>query len=104
MVARGEVWWYEHPAAGRRPFLILTRDAAIPVLNQVLAVPATRTIRGIPTEVPLDQDDGMPTACVLTLDNVTVIRPELCTDRISVLGPARMAEVCEALGIATACG
>jgi mRNA interferase MazF len=104
VVARGEVWWYEHPAVGRRPFLILTRDAAVAVLNQVLAVPATRTIRGIPTEVPLDEDDGMPTVCVLTLDNVTVIRPELCMDRITVLGPERMAEVCDALGVATACG
>jgi mRNA interferase MazF len=53
VLKRGEVWWYEDPRARRRPFLILTREAAIPVLNQVLAVPATRTIRAIPTEVPL---------------------------------------------------
>jgi mRNA interferase MazF len=57
-VKRGEVWWYENPRAGHRPFLVLTRDAAIPVLNQVLAVPATRTIRGIPTEVPSDPTTG----------------------------------------------
>lgn len=53
MVARGEVWWYEDPRAGGGPFLVLTRDEAIPVLNQILAVPATRTIRRIPTEVRL---------------------------------------------------
>ena len=51
VVNRGEVWWAEHPDAGRRPYLVLTRQAAIPVLNRVLAVPATRTVRGIPTEV-----------------------------------------------------
>jgi len=45
-VNRGEVW-YELPDAGRRPGLILTRQAAIPVLNAVLVAPATRTIRGI---------------------------------------------------------
>ena len=73
MVARGEVRWYEHPDAGRRPFLILTRSEAVPVLNQVLAVPATRAIRDIPTEVPLDEDDGMPGPCVLALDNVSLI-------------------------------
>jgi mRNA interferase MazF len=103
VVRRGEVWWYEDPRAGRRPFLILTRDAAIPVLNQVLAVPATRTIRGIPTEAPLGPDDGMLAECVLTLDNLTVIRPALCTERIAVLRTERLAEVCAALRVAVDC-
>jgi mRNA interferase MazF len=103
VVKRGEVWWYEDPSAGRRPFLILTRDAAIPVLNQVIAVPATRTIRGIPTEVPLGPDDGMPAGCVLTLDSPTVIRPALCTQRVTALGPERLAEVCAALRVAVDC-
>jgi mRNA interferase MazF len=103
VVRRGEVWWYEHPRAGRRPFLILTRDEAIPVLNQVLAVPATRIVRGIPTEIPLGPADGMPTPCCLTLDNVAVIRPALCVERITRLPAARMSEVCTALALATAC-
>lgn len=103
MVSRGEVWWYEHPDAGRRPFLILTRDPAIAVLTQVLGAPATTTIRDIPTEVLLDAHDGMPTRCVLTLDNVTVVRPALCTQRITRLSPGRMAEVCAALQVATDC-
>ena len=103
MVARGEVWWYEHPDAGRRPYLILTRTEAVAVLNQVIAVPATRTVRGIPTEVPLDEQDGMPTACVLSLDNIGLIRPALCTERVTVLSAARLAEVCEALSVAVAC-
>ena len=85
MVARGEVWWYEDPRAGRRPFLVLTRDEAIPVMNQLIAVPATRTVRGIPTEIPLDESDGMPAACVLILDNVAVIRKALCTRLVTRL-------------------
>ncbi len=101
---RGEVWWYEHPQSARRPYLILTRDEAIPVLNQVLAVPATRTVRDIPTEVALGRADGMPSACCLTLDNVTVIRSALCVERITRLSAARMREVCTALALATACG
>lgn len=103
MVARGDVWWYESPAVSRRPFLILTRDEALPVLKQVLAVPATRTARDIPSEVALDASDGMPTPCVLSLDNITVIRPALCTSLISRLGPEAMARVCQALRHATAC-
>ena len=74
------------------------------MLHQVLAVPATRTIRDIPTEVLLGRADGMPAACCLTLDNVTVIRPALCVQRITRLSPARMSEVCAALAIAAACG
>ena len=73
------------------------------MLNQALAVPATRTIRGIPTEVPLGPSDGMPSDCVLTLDNVTLVRVALCTDRITRLRPDQMRDVCEALLIAAAC-
>ena len=103
MVARGEVWWYEHPEHGRRPFVVLTRDAAIPVLEQLLAAPATRTVRGIPTEVELDESHGMPTRCALALDNVGVIRTSLCTELITRLDPERMRAICDALRIATVC-
>ncbi|HEX9710969.1 MAG TPA: type II toxin-antitoxin system PemK/MazF family toxin [Actinomycetota bacterium] len=100
---RGDIWWYEHPSAGRRPFLILTRTEAIPVLSQVLAVPATRTVRGIPTEVSLDASDGIPAECVLSLDNITTIRRALCTERITALTKEKMNEVCRALSVAAAC-
>lgn len=103
MVKRGEVWWYEPPEAGRRPFAILTRNEACEVLNQVIAVPATTVIRSIPTEVVLDTDDGMPRHCVLSLDNVTVIRPVLCTELITTLDALTMDRICEALRHATAC-
>lgn len=103
MVARGEVWWYEHPRAGRRPFLILTRTEAVAVLNQILAVPATTTIRKIPTEVVVDRSDWMPVACVLSLDNLALIRPALCTKRITTLSSEKLQAVCDALRHATAC-
>ncbi len=100
---RGEVWWVERPESGRRPHLVLTRDAAIPVLNAVLAVPATRTIREIPSMVSLLPDDGMPQACSLSLDNVRVVAKEYFVERICELTPARMHDVCRALGYATGC-
>jgi mRNA interferase MazF len=103
VVTRGEVWWYDDPVAGRRPHLILTRPEAIPVLNQVVGVPLTRTIRGIPTEVALDRSDGMRVACALALDNLTQIRPALCTEHIATLGPERMAQVCQALRVSLVC-
>jgi mRNA interferase MazF len=104
LVRRGEVWWVDHPEAGRRLHPLLTRDAPTPVLTSVLAVPATRTIRGIPTEVLLGPEDGMPAECALSLDNVTVLPKSLLTDRIAALGPERVASVCRALAVATECG
>ena len=103
VVRRGEVWWYEHPHAGRRPFVILTRSEAAAALHQIIAAPATRTIRRIPTEVPLDEADGMPVACVINLDNTTLVRTSLLTERITTLDPGRMGEICEALAAATDC-
>lgn len=103
MVKHGEVWWSEHPTAGRRPVLVLTRTEAIDVLNEILVVPATRTIRGIPTEVELDQADGMPSACVLSFDNVTPVAKGLLTERITTLGPDKLRDVCSALGAAVNC-
>jgi mRNA interferase MazF len=103
VVARSEIWWVEHAEAGRRPFLVLTRQAAIPVLNVLLAVPATRAIRQIPTEVVLDASDGMPDDCALSLDNVTLVPKELFRTRITRLSVERMREVCRALEIASGC-
>ena len=100
---RGEVWWIEHPEAGRRPACILTRQAAIAVLTSVLVAPATRTVRGIPTEVPLTSDDGMPADCALTLDNVTSVPKAFLTQRITRLPEARLDELCGALRAATGC-
>jgi mRNA interferase MazF len=103
LVNRGEVWWVDHPEVGRRPFLILTRQTAIPVLERVVAVPATRTIRGIPSEVLLDEDDGMPQRCVLSFDSLATIPKSLVTERVCRLNADRMVDVCRALAAATGC-
>jgi mRNA interferase MazF len=102
-VRRGEVWWVEDPDAGRRPHLVLTRDTAIPILSQLISVPATRRVRGLPTEVELGPVDGMPDVCALSLDNATLVPKAYFRERICVLGPERMRDVCRALAIATGC-
>ena len=100
---RGEVWWGEIPETGRRPFLVMTRDAAIPVLNTVVAAPVTRTVRGIPTELPLGPDDGMPIECAATFDNLRVVPKGHLVERVCSLGPVRMAEACHALRASVDC-
>lgn len=102
-MSRGEIWWLEHPDAGRRPACVLTRPAAIPVLASVLIAPATRTIRDIPTEVRLSCEDGMPEACALSFDNLTTVPKALLTARITELDGARLDQLCAALRVATGC-
>lgn len=103
MVSRGDVCWVETPADGRRPMLVLSRSEAIPVLNEVTTAVVTRTIRGIPTEVRLGTDDGMPEECVVNLDNLRHIPRAFLADPITTLSGPRMHEVCRALAIATGC-
>ena len=99
---RGDVWWIEMPDK-RRPVVVLTRDRAIPVLRAVLVAPVTRSARGIPTEVGLDEVDGMPVPCVATLDNVTTVPRAFLTERITRLSRTRLHELCVALSVAVDC-
>jgi len=100
---RGEVWWGEIEGVGRRPFLIMTRSAAIPVLHNVLAAPVTRTVRNLPTELPLGPDDGMPSDCAASFDNMRVVPKAYLVDRQCTLDAVRMIEACVALRAAIDC-
>ena len=101
--ARGEVWWGEVPDAKPRPYLVLTRDEAIPVLRRILVAPVTRNARGIPTEVPLGPHEGLPAECAASLDNVVTLGKVLLVRRLGTLAPERRLEPCEALRAATDC-
>ena len=66
-----EIWWCELPRVGRRPVVVLSRDAAIPRLRRALVAPCTTTIRGLPSEVVLDPaDDPVPRLSAVNLDSV----------------------------------
>jgi mRNA interferase MazF len=101
--ARGEIWWGEAPDAKGRPYLVLTRDDAIPVLRTILVAPVTRTIRGIPTEVLLGAEEGLPTEGVASLDNVLAFPKALLVRRLGTLAAGRRLVPCEALRAATDC-
>ena len=98
---RGEVWWAESEDL-RRPVMVVTRDAAIPVLGAILVAPVTRTVRGIPTEVPLGSDEGLPSPCAASFDNLRPVRKAWLTRRIGTLGP-RSHEICHALAALSDC-
>ena len=82
---------------GARPVLIVTRTAAIAVRNAVTVAPVTRTVRGIPTEVPLGSAHGLKARSVANCDSLMTIpkdslrrRPtgRLQTDELPVLDRA----------------
>ena len=102
--SRGEVWWCEVPHAGRRPVVVLSRDAAIPRLRRTLVGPLTTTVRGLPSEVLLEAgDDPVPQTSVVNLDSVESVSVGTLVERLGRLSDARMREVCAALAIAVAC-
>jgi mRNA interferase MazF len=102
--ARGEVWWCELAEIGRRPVVVLSRDAAIPRLRRTLIGPCTTTIRGIPSEVLLESgEDPVPRTSVVNLDSVESVSLGTLVERLGRLSDERMRQICEALEIAVAC-
>ena len=101
--ARGEVWWGEASDAKGRPYLVLTRNEAIPVLRTVLVAPVTRTIRGIPSEVPLGAEQGLATDCAATMDNILAFPKSMLTRRMGAIAVDAQWRICDALAAATDC-
>src|SRR5215207_5338981 len=102
--ARGEVWWCELAKAGRRPVIVLSRDAAIPRLRRSLVAPCTTTIRGLASEVVLEPgDDPIPRRSAVNLDSVESVSIAVLVERLGRLSDARMREVCAALEVAVDC-
>lgn len=83
--------------------LVLTRDAVAGRLSAVVAALVTTVRRDIPTEIALDETDGLPRPCVVNLDNLASVPVGLLSERITLLGPDRMHEACRALAHATGC-
>jgi len=102
--ARGEVWWCELPEIGRRPVVILSRDAAIPRLRRAVIAPCTTTIRGLASEVVLEPgNDPVPRRSGINLDSVESVSVAVLVDRLGRLSDERMRQVCAALGVAVDC-
>jgi mRNA interferase MazF len=95
---RGEVRWYAFARPDkRRPVLVLTRDSVLGYLGETTIAPVTRSVRGIPSEVPLGPDDGMPEPCAVNLDHVQTVARCRLGALVTTLSAQRMAEVREAL-------
>jgi mRNA interferase MazF len=56
-----------------RPVLVLTRELVRPQLGTVTVAPITTTIRGLSTEVHVDDANGLTERSVISCDNITTI-------------------------------
>jgi mRNA interferase MazF len=68
-----------------RPVLILTRELVRPHLRTVTVAPITTTIRGLSTEVPVGQGNGLTAPSVISCDNITTIPAGALGGQIGVL-------------------
>jgi Growth inhibitor len=101
VMRRGEVWWAQLPLpVGRRPVVLLSRDEAYAVRNAVTVAEVTSTIRGIPVEVELGPEDGLPKKCVVNLDTIVTIRKDLLIERVALLRDEKIEQINSAIKFA----
>lgn len=87
----------ETPNNKRRPVLVVSRNAAIPVLNNVVVAPVTSTVRDIPTCIRVGADEGIDHESVATFDNLAAVPKTALTRRLGDLGANGRHVMCEAL-------
>lgn len=103
-ISRGDIRLYQFaPPDKRRPVVVLTRDSAIGYLSTVTVAPVTSTIRGVPSEVLLDEHDGMKTQCAINLHNAVTVAQQHLGRRLAQLSPRRLDEICGALRFSLGC-
>ncbi|HZJ26066.1 MAG TPA: type II toxin-antitoxin system PemK/MazF family toxin [Acidimicrobiia bacterium] len=100
---RGDIWFAATPG-GDRPVLVITRDPVADRIGSVVVAALTRTVRGLVSEVELtSKHDGVPSDCVVNLDNLHTLGRHTLRRQVTTLSPPRMAQVCRALTAATGC-
>lgn len=103
-IGRGDVRLYHFAAPDKkRPVVVLTRDSAVPYLSTVTVAPISSTIRSVPSEVLLTEDDGMKTRCAVNLHNAVTVSQDRLGKRVAQLNSIRMAEICAALRFSLGC-
>ena len=98
---RGEIRWYTFKAPDKkRPVLLLTRDSALKYLGEVTVAPVTSTVRDIPSEVFLSEQDGMTKDCAINFDHIQTVSKGKIGSLITTLTPDKLEQVGEAIQFA----
>ena len=103
-ISRGDVRLYQFaPPDKSRPVVVLTRDSAISYLSTVTIAPITSTIRGVPSEVLLSEEDGMKSVCAVNVHNAVTVAQRRLGRRVARLNSLRMDQICAALRFSVGC-
>ena len=103
-IGRGDIRIYRFaPPDKARPVVVLTRDSALQYLSTASVAPVTSSIRGVPSEVRLDAEDGMKGPCAVNLHNTVTVSQKHLGRRVARLTPLRMREICSALRFSLGC-
>jgi mRNA interferase MazF len=103
-LTRGDVHLYSFASPDKlRPVVVLTRSSAMGYLTGVTVAPITSTVRGVPSEVLLGENDGMKSACAVNLHNVGTVSQSRIGRRVARLSAVRLQEICSALRFALGC-
>lgn len=98
---RGEIRWYTFKTPDKkRPVLILTRNSIINYLGEITIAPVTTTIREIPSEIFLNENDGMPRDCAVNFDHIQTVQKNKIGTLISTLSQEKLVEVKHAISFA----
>src|SRR5712671_6809705 len=73
------------PPDKARPVVVLTRDSALRYLSTATVAPITSSIRGVPSEVRLDEEDGVKRPCAVNLHNAVTVSQQRLGRRIAHL-------------------
>jgi len=83
--------------------VVLTRDSILPHLSTVTVAPVTSTIRGVASEVVLDESDGVKVPCAVNLHNTVTVSQQHLGRRLARLTSSKMSEICAALHFSFGC-
>jgi mRNA interferase MazF len=97
---RAEVWWADLPAPVRpRPVVVLTRNAVVDTIGSLVVALVTRTVRGLPTEVSLGRQEGLPRPSVVNLDNILTVPRHRLLRPLGQLSRSKVEELNQAIKV-----
>lgn len=99
MIVRAEVWDADlGPVV--RPVVVVTRETAIPVLDRLVCIAVTKTVRGHPAEVELSRSHGVDEPSVANCDWLMTLAKGRFVHRRGQLDPVTTRRVNAALVVA----
>lgn len=96
----GEIWWTELDK--RRPAVVVSRDDVRGVRQRTTVALITSTVRRIPSEVQVDESDGLSGPSAINCDELLTVHKSLLVRRIGQLPSARLERLHRAISFALA--